>query len=211
MSHAATADTHAHDAEAPSFRPYGVDMGTFGMWLFLASEIMFFTGLLGAYIVYRISYTTPEIEKDVFALGANSLDWWIGALNTLILIVSSFTMVQACVACEKGNAATLRKMLFITAGLGMLFLCIKVGLEYYPKIYLHGHGPSHSLFFSCYYGLTGAHGVHVFGGVIPLVVLALQSNRLAELRSRRVETLGLYWHFVDVVWIFLFPLLYLAQ
>jgi heme/copper-type cytochrome/quinol oxidase subunit 3 len=59
--------------------------------------------------------------------------------------------------------------------------------------------------------LTGAHGVHVFGGVIPLVVLALQSNRLAELRSRRVETLGLYWHFVDVVWIFLFPLLYLAQ
>lgn len=207
MTHAATADPHALDS---SNKAFGIDLGTFGMWLFLASEIMFFTGLLGAYLVYRVSYTQPDIANDVFARDAASLNAWIGGLNTLILIVSSFTMVQAVVACGKGNAAALRKFLLITAALGMTFLMIKIFAEYMPKI-AHGHGPSHSLFFSCYFGLTGAHGVHVFGGVIPLVILALQANRLAEKRSRRVEILGLYWHFVDVVWIFLFPLLYLTN
>lgn len=185
--------------------PFGVGLGMFGMWLWIASEVMFFTGLLATYLIYRVS------NPDAFSHEASMyLSWQIGALNTLILITSSYTMVLAVRACERGHAADTQKWLFTTAGLGTVFLFVKLGLEYYPK-FQAGHTPGHNLFFSCYYALTGVHGLHVIGGVIPLVVFALMAKRFADAKSPHVEILGLYWHFVDLVWIFLFPLLYLVD
>ncbi len=204
MSQAAT-PTARTDPFHTRMSPLGVGLGIFGMWLWIASEVMFFTGLLATYLIYRVS--NPEAFSQV---AGESLSWPIGSLNTLLLITSSYTMVLAVRACERGHAADIKKWLFTTAGLGTFFLVVKLALEYYPK-FQHGHTPGHNLFFSCYYALTGVHGLHVIGGVIPLVVLALMAKRFAAAKSPHVEILGLYWHFVDLVWIFLFPLLYLVD
>ena len=202
MSDAATADSHG---VTPNYQPFGVSIGIFGMWLFLASEVMFFTGILGTYIVYRTA-NAEEFAK----LAAENLSTLIGSINTLILITSSYTMVLAVRACERGEGGKTRQWLLTTAALGTVFLFVKILLEYVPK-YQHGHMTNPDLFFSCYFALTGVHGLHVVAGVIPLVLFALSADHLAKTKSKRVEILGLYWHFVDLVWIFLFPLLYLVD
>lgn len=204
MSQAATPTAHT-DPFHTRMSSFGVGLGMFGMWLWIASEVMFFTGLLATYLIYRVS--NPEAFSQI---ARESLSWPIGSINTLLLITSSYTMVLAVRACARGEAGNTRKWLFTTAGLGTVFLFVKLGLEYYPK-FQHGHTPGHNLFFSCYYALTGVHGVHVIGGIIPLVVMALMAKRFAAAKSPHVEILGLYWHFVDLVWIFLFPLLYLVD
>ena len=180
----------------------GIPNGKLGMWIFLASEIMFFTGLIGAFVVLRSSHPAwPGSEGH--------LNVWIGTGNTLLLICSSTTIVLALAAAQRGHLPAVRGWLFITAVLGTGFLCIK-GYEYSLK-FSHEIFPSTNVFWSCYFALTGFHALHVLGGIIfNLVVLGYTARPEWWVeRRRRLELAGLYWHFVDIVWIFLFPMLYL--
>src|SRR5262245_4696513 len=213
---------HAHAAHAEETYEPGLPVSNakLAMWLFLATEIMFFMGLIGAYITLRfgrVDWPTPE----EVGLNVN-----VGAVNTIVLIVSSVTVVLALSATGRGDRNQQALYLIITALLGMTFMVIK-GFEYYAK-YDHGlvqivNGrpllqpiheiPGGGLWPSLYFTLTGFHGLHVIGGVVMLLMLFIQSitGRLGPNRYERVELIGLYWHFVDVVWIFLFPLLYMIS
>ena len=181
----------------------GLPNGKLGMWLFLASEVMFFTGLIGAYIVLRFSHPNwPGAEGHLSVL-------W-GTLNTLLLICSSTTIVLALAASARGVLPAVRRWLLATIVLGGLFLAIKLGVEYPGKI-SHHLFPSTNIFWSCYYTLTGFHALHVLGGVVfnLWILTRTFTQRAWILQQHRLEFAGLYWHFVDIVWIFLFPLLYL--
>ena len=180
----------------------GIPSAKLGMWLFLVSEIMLFTGLLGAYIVLRAGI------PDWPAPGHN-LKISLAALNTFVLLTSSMTMALGVAAVEKRDTARLRLFLAATILLGLVFLGVK-GFEYSEKFH-HGHVPGSGIFWDCYFTLTGFHGLHVLVGIlINLWVLGLTFGRgFQEQKGHLVEISGLYWHFVDVVWIFLFPLLYL--
>lgn len=188
----------AHEA-APSAT--GIPNGKLGMWLFLASEVMFFTGLIGAYIVLRMSHPAwpgPEGHLSVP----------LGTCNTLILIGSSVTIVLSLAASQRGALGTARVWLLATILLGFGFLGIK-SIEYAAKFHHHIF-PGTTVFWSCYFALTGFHALHVLGGIVfNLVVLAKTYGRAWAEEAHRLELAGLYWHFVDIVWIFLFPLLYL--
>ena len=187
-------------AHAPSAT--GIPNGKLGMWVFLASEVMFFTGLIGAYLVLRLGHPAwPGSEGH--------LNVWIGTANTLVLICSSTTIVLALAAAGRGALGAARGWLLATVGLGSLFLVIK-GFEYAAK-FSHHILPSTNVFWSCYFVLTGFHALHVLGGIVfNLWVLAYARSQAAfAARGRRLEYAGLYWHFVDIVWIFLFPMLYL--
>ena len=180
----------------------GIPNGKLGMWVFLASEVMFFTGLIGAYLVLRLGHPAwPGSE--------GRLNVWIGTTNTLVLICSSTTIVLALAAAGRGALGAVRRWLLATVGLGSLFLVIK-GFEYAAK-FSHHILPSTNVFWSCYFVLTGFHALHVLGGIVfNLWVLAYARSPGAwASRGRRLEYAGLYWHFVDIVWIFLFPMLYL--
>jgi len=198
--------SNAHAASAPHASyatATGIPNGKLGMWLFLASEVMFFTGLIGAYIVLRLSHPQwpgPEGHLSVP----------LGTLNTFILIGSSMTIVMALAAAQAERPIdSVRRWLLVTVLLGGLFLGIK-GFEYSTKL-AHGIVPSSGVFWSCYYTLTGFHALHVLGGIVfNLVVLSwTREASLWRAQRHRLELAGLYWHFVDIVWIFLFPLLYL--
>jgi len=172
------------------------------MWVFLASEVMFFAGLISAYIVLRMGHPAwPGSEGH--------LSVPLGTINTLVLICSSTTIVMSLAATQRGAVYAARLWLLAAIGLGTLFLVIK-GFEYGAK-FSHHIVPGTSIFWSCYFTLTGFHALHVLGGVVyNLWVLAVTFD--APVWSRRsylLELAGLYWHFVDIVWIFLFPLLYL--
>ena len=196
-AHAMTASAHADTAT-------GVPNGKLGMWVFLASEVMFFTGLIGAYIVLRMS-------NPAWPGSAGHLNVWIGTCNTLVLICSSTTIVLALAASQRGDTRALRRWLLATVLLGSLFLCIK-GYEYSAK-FSHHIVPSTNVFWSCYFALTGFHALHVLGGIIFNLFILRQTasdTRWAD-QGHRLELAGLYWHFVDIVWIFLFPMLYLFQ
>jgi heme/copper-type cytochrome/quinol oxidase subunit 3 len=172
------------------------------MWLFLASEIMFFTGLIGAYVILRMS-------NPAWPGSEGHLNVWIGTANTLVLICSSTTIVLALAAAERGQLAAVQRWLMLTVMLGTAFLVVK-GFEYAAK-FSHHIVPATNVFWSCYFTLTGFHALHVFGGIIfNLVVLAYTVKPSWWVsRHGRLELAGLYWHFVDIVWIFLFPMLYL--
>jgi cytochrome c oxidase subunit III len=180
----------------------GIPNGKLGMWLFLASEVMFFAGLIGAFVVLWSGHPAwPGAEGH--------LNPAIGTFNTLILICSSTTIVLSLAAAEQGKTQAMRRWLLITMALGTLFLVIK-GWEYSEK-FSHHIGPSTNIFWACYFTLTGFHALHVFGGIVfnGLVLgWMLRPQKWVGLRHR-LEYAGLYWHFVDIVWIFLFPLLYL--
>jgi len=254
--------------------------GKIGIWLFLASEIMFFVAILGSYIIYR-SGSPALFEKN-----AQTLDKVMAAVNTVVLIFSSLTMALAVDASQKGNAGKAARYLGITllcavGFLGIKFFEYKSKFEHFTFLYresdssvavydahvhkhpatdsspaqwelTHGYrmnlpdterfdmnqvvatdikaagatveygtrldaskvtnalnyGPARNIFFSSYFTLTGIHGLHVIGGIIPLFILFVQSLR-GRTYPRHTESTGLYWHFVDLVWIFLFPLLYL--
>ena len=198
--------TSAHAINAvhqpPAATATGVPNGKLGMWVFLASEVMFFTGLLGAYIVLRISNPHwPGSEGHLSVL--------MGTINTLVLICSSTTVVMALAAAEQGRRPAVRGWLGLTIVLGSLFLLIKA-TEYAAK-FSHHIGPGTTIFWSCYFTLTGFHALHVLGGIVfNLWILRVTwSDRLWKDQGHPLELAGLYWHFVDIVWIFLFPLLYL--
>jgi cytochrome c oxidase subunit 3 len=193
------------------------DADEMGMWVFLSTEILFFGGVLLAYTVYRTRY------EEAFAAGSHELDLWLGTLNTAVLLTSSLTMALSVRAAQTARRGLLIALLAATLALGSAFIVIK-GVEYYHK-YVHGLMPlaglpfrwegasaGHvELFFGLYFVLTGIHALHMLIGLGILLVLigkAWRGDLLGEF-SAPVHITGLYWHFVDIVWVFLFPLLYL--
>lgn len=189
-----------------------------GMWTFLATEILFLGGLFAGYVVYR------RVYADAFEEASTHLYVWIGTVNTAILLISSFTMALAVSAASRGAARACARLLFATAAGGTLFLAFKA-YEYwrdwhdsivpvfrFDAGHFHTVSPAHAeLFFVFYWILTGLHALHVFSGVGAIALTAVRARRGAYTPENHntVENVGLYWHFVDVVWIFLFPLLYL--
>jgi heme/copper-type cytochrome/quinol oxidase subunit 3 len=177
--------------------------GKMGMWWFLASEIMVFGGLIGCYILFRLASAGWEATAAHLSLP-------LASFNTLVLLTSSLTMVLAFAAADRGDTHGLRLCLLLTVLLGLAFLGIKA-FEYRAEL-RQGFTPLAGLFWSFYYAMTGLHGLHVFAGVVVNATLWLTTWRqgAAPRLPQRVEFAGLYWHFVDVVWIFLFPLLYMT-
>ncbi len=191
------------------------DSVSLGMWLFLIQEIMFFGGLFLGYTVYRYKYS------EAFRIGSNELELAWGGINTVVLIFSSLTMALAVHAAQLGKRKAIVAWLLATILLGSVFLGIK-GIEYTHKFEHHlvpgpgfhyegSHARQVQLFFSFYFVMTGMHALHMVIGVGLLAVLVwmAQAGKFDSAYYSPVEMTGLYWHFVDIVWIFLFPLLYL--
>jgi len=180
--------------------PGEITAGKVGVWWFLASEIMVFGGLITSYIVFRLG-------GQGWAEASHHLSTTLASINTVVLLTSSLTVVRAFVRAERGEARSLRVYLGLTILGGFIFLGIKA-IEYTTEIRA-GFTPAAGIFWSFYFTMTGLHALHVLAGiVINGVVLATEGMRVRN--PHRVELAGLYWHFVDVVWIFLFPLLYLV-
>lgn len=178
----------------------------FGMWLFLASEVMFFTGLLGTYLVLRLSD-----PAGFSAEAAAHLHWEPAALNTMVLIFSSLTMALSIHWAAAGEAGKTKLYLALTMLCAVGFMLIKA-YEYNQK-FSHGVYPSTHVFWACYFICTGIHGLHVVLG-LPALLLGLakvSSSPDPRRQANYLECVGLYWHFVDLVWIFLFPLFYLLH
>lgn len=185
-----------------------------GMWLFLAQEVLFFSALFVAYAVFKYLY--PEM----FVEGASHLNWKMGALNTCFLVTSSFTMVMGVRSAQLSQKKATINYLAATFVLAGAFMVVKY-FEYSAKIH-HGYLPSRwfsgegveetlPIFFGIYFFMTGLHGIHVLVGMGLIAWLIIRARR-GEFYSEfftPVEMVGLYWHIVDVIWIFLFPLLYL--
>ena len=191
------------------------DASELGMWLFLVTELLFFGGLFLAYTVYRYLYSSG------FAEASRHMDVRLGTINTAVLIISSLTMAMAVHSAALGRRNRLIPFLLVTMLLGATFLGIKA-IEYtehirhhlFPGPWFHFAGPNArpaELFFSLYFAMTGLHALHMIIGLGLLSVLVIQARKgryTAEWHTP-VEMSGLYWHFVDIVWIFLVPLLYL--
>ena len=188
-----------------------------GMWLFLGTELLFFGALFAAYTVYRFSYPLA------FAAGSRELIWWAGAADTAILGLSSFAVAMAGHAAQVGSRWLMIFLLLIGAALGAAFLVLH-GYEYYRDLAEHhvpgkmfhfqGNAPDNKvqLFYTLYFLMTGLHSVHVFIGVVLLTIIAFLAwrGKFTKEYYNPVEVTGLYWHFVDLVWVFLFPLFYLV-
>jgi len=239
MSHAATEHVHGHPALQHHFENMEQqrEAGTLGMWVFLVTEIMFFGGMFLAYSLYRWKYPAA------FASASNHLDIWLGAFNTGVLILSSFTMALAVYFTQIGKQRPQVLCLVLTLVLGLTFLGVK-GVEYHdkyedslipgqlipgrpfgPKVLKHGEPEDHhkldlqegatlgqvEMFYWIYFAMTGMHALHMIIGAGLLTYLLIFSikRRFGPEYHSPVEVIGLYWHFVDIVWIFLFPLLYL--
>ena len=252
----------------------GLTNGKLGMWLFLASEVMLFGALFSAYVLLRVGS-----EEGTWPLGSDILNVPIGAVNTIVLITSSVSMVMAWASLKLNQPGRARLYLAVTLILAVLFLVVKLNWEYRPKLHhysvwmvdgthmtghlkdvrldddtsLHHHpagkplaevdhimftpdaegdehpepirlepedirrisnfGPAHDNYLGIYWTMTGLHGLHVLGGVLAIGWFLLPGMRLYRkdpvLYTNRIEYVGLYWHFVDLVWIFLFPIIYL--
>src|SRR3972149_3396130 len=172
---------------------------------------MLFGALFSSYVLLRVG--APESGPAAWPThDQTELSWKIGGFNTLVLIISSVTMVMAWASLKMNNLAKARMYLGITVGLALVFIIVKLLLEYIPK-FQAGHTPSHSNFFALYFTLTGLHALHILGGVIVITYFLLPGSwlwrREPEYYTNRIERTGLYWRFVGLVWIFLFPVLYL--
>ncbi len=237
-----TGPVHAHGTEeAAEHPPYlvhhfatigqQVESASFGMWLFLLTEIMFFGGLFMAYLLYRNWY------YDAFVAGSNMLSIQSGTIMTVVLIVSSFTVAMGVYCAEMRNRKGLVLSLSLTLVLGVIFLFMK-GNEWHGE-YVEHHIPGASfsveqfihptdkrdvplapdmaqhaqIFFFLYFALTGVHALHMIVGCSVLLVLLFRARAGAYTtgHTSMIQNFGLYWHFVDIVWIFLFPLLYLIS
>lgn len=244
MSHAAavpvdrgTLATSIPKVQSPPLTP-----GKVAMWLFLATEIMFFTGLIGTYVVLRAGspltsysdkFSPARVPADYAEHGAKVYHWPLPydaatnplsidltAGNTFILICSSVSMVLGLAAIQRGDRKKLTIWLGVTVLFGSIFLSVQV-YEYYQLLFGHrfpigishsGHfTPDVSLFASCFFTMTGFHGAHVAGGVVMLTCIFIQSlfGTYSKDHHSSVELVGLYWHFVDLVWIILFTVVYL--
>ena len=184
-----------------------------GMWIFLLSEVILFGGLFVLYSAYRYKF------RGEFHLAAMELDKILGALNTVILLTSSLTMALSIASIRKDRRTSSLSYLVITVLLGLLFLgnkyvewSAKVGHGIYPNSpNLLGRSSGEILFFGLYYAMTGLHGLHVLVGVGLLSVMCffVVRGRIQRMDFILLENSGLYWHLVDIIWIFLFPLFYL--
>jgi cytochrome c oxidase subunit 3 len=208
---------HHHPALAHHFETLEEQnvAATLGMWLFLVTEVLFFGGLFLAYSLYRSWY------PDAFAYASHELDITLGTVNTAVLITSSLTMALAVHAAQLGERTKLMLLLGLTMVLGTVFLGIK-GVEYAEKFREH-HVPgpdfqfeaeyfrNAQIFFSLYFVMTGLHAIHmIIGlGIMTWMLVWAWNGTVNREYSSPIEISGLYWHFVDIVWIFLFPLLYL--
>jgi cytochrome c oxidase subunit 3 len=189
-----------------------------GMWLFLLQEVLFFAPLFVGYLIFKFIYF------DSFHEASKKLDWVLGSVNTVILIVSSFTVARAISSAQRGNQTGVVENLIFTMICGIGFMVVKA-IEYSHKIhdgFLPGPfftntnmlevAPEAPLFFTFYFCMTGLHALHVVGGLVVFVWLIKRAKRgdFGPKYYTPLELTGLYWHFVDLVWIFLFPLLYLV-
>jgi cytochrome c oxidase subunit III len=197
------------------------ESASLGMWVFLTTEVLFFGGMFMTYTLNRSTY------PDVFGEASRSINLTLGAVNTVVLIGSSLTMAMSVWAASVGKKQLVTLFLILTLILGTVFLGIK-GVEYHEKFVEH-HVPGLSfsfepgasvatnahaqLFFSLYFAMTGLHALHMIIGAGLLIWLIKESmrGRFTAEYNTPVEMVGLYWHFVDIVWIFLFPLLYLID
>ena len=190
------------------------DIGKLGMWVFLASEVLFFGGLFLAYLYGRTHWPLG------WAAASRHTDVVLGTVNTALLLTSS-AVIALAVACEQDERQRrwTARLLALTAALGSAFLAIK-GVEYHAEWREHLFpGPSFALdtpgaqeFFALYFVMTGLHGVHMIVGIAALAILAHGRRHERDwARADHIEIAALYWHFVDIVWIFLYPLLYLVQ
>ena len=194
-----------------------IHAGRLGMWIFLATEIMFFGGMFTGYTVYRNMYPTA------FAMASRETSYLLGTLNTFVLLTSSLTVVLALHSARLAKRKALITYLLLTIGLGVLFLGFKF-LEYYQHYRDHllpgydfvfnpAFSRPASLFFCFYFAMTGVHALHMIIGVglmTFLLILAVR-DRIKPEYPAHVDIIGLYWHFVDIIWIFLYPLLYLID
>lgn len=243
-------DAHAaHDGDAPPhLKHYFVsseqqfDAAKLGMWLFLVTEILLFGGMFVAYGIYRAMY------PDLFIEASTQLDTMMGAVNTMVLLLSSLTVAWSIRAIQLDNRKLAFWLLIATVALAGVFMVIKyfeythkfelgifpgsyfvfpAGTEFsLPELeanarlapagseHLGQHGITHQragLFFSIYYVMTGIHGIHILIGMVALTVLAVKTHRgkYSSAWYTPIENVGLYWHIVDIIWIFLFPLMYL--
>jgi cytochrome c oxidase subunit 3 len=196
------------------------DTTTFGMWLVLVTEIMFFGGMFAAYLIYRLHY------YNAWVAGSQTMEIQLGAINTAVLICSSLTMVMAVHSAKEGKSKLTSIFLILTLLLGFAFLGVKA-VEY------HGHWEHHEvpganfhfehtgnydprqveIFFSLYFAMTGMHAVHMIigAGLLTWLLVSNLRGRYSPEYNSPIEMVGLYWHFVDLVWIYLFPLLYLIS
>ncbi len=187
-----------------------------GMWIFLGSELLLFAGLFGLYTAYRLEYAAA------FRTAVHHNQLWIGTTNTVVLIVSSFTVAWSIHALRHDNRKTCLRMLGLTILLGCVFLVLK-GVEYtthfregifpgqyYASTELPGSGPH--LFFTLYFFMTGLHALHMIGGIVVMLWLTTRVWRRTTNVGHHLELElgGLYWHLVDSIWIFLWPLFYLT-
>ncbi len=187
-----------------------------GMWLFLATEVLLFAALFAAYAVYRFLFTAE------FAQASRDLATWIGLVNTIVLVTSSFTVAMGFDRAAKGQG----KGTLVLFGISVLLACVFLGFKYVEYSH-HFHagelpgrfytstkipGPGGSIFYTLYFLITGLHGIHVLIGMTVLAVIGLRAGRGAYTREYHVpvELAGLYWHLVDLIWIFVFPLVYLV-
>jgi len=231
--HDSQVTTVEHEAHNPALLHHFADAqqqknaASLGMWLFLVTEIMFFGGMFCAYLVYRLAHF------NAFAAASQQLSIKLGAFNTAVLLVSSLTVVLAVKAAEAGNRKQLVSYLAITVVLGLTFLVVK-GFEYAEKFERHHvPGPTFSftdtfddgaqkipvnpneaqLYFSLYFAMTGMHALHMIIGCGLFTVLAVFAwkGHYSPGYFTPIENAGLYWHLVDIIWIYLFPLLYLIS
>lgn len=221
-SHESTPELQHHFSNPEQQR----DAASLGMWVFLGTEIMFFGGMFLAYLVYRLWYFNE------FAVGSRSLDLVLGTVNTIVLICSSLTVALGVRAAQRGRRKTLIVLLILTLLFGLAFLGIK-GKEWhdkwvehhvpgtsfnisdlvreYPNVHLD---PGHAqIYFSLYFAMTGLHALHMIVGIGIFTVLLIMAwkGKFTPEYYTPIEIGGLYWHFVDIVWIYLFPLLYLID
>ena len=186
-----------------------------GMWLFLFTEILLFGGLFILYAGYRFIYS------DGFAAAATELDVLLGTINTIILLTSSLTVVLAIVALQKNNKKLSLFFLWITQACGLIFMINKYfewGAKFHHGIYpkgpaLQNMSEGEAMYFGLYFVMTGLHGLHIIVGMafIGYVMVQIKKNVITSVNFQKLENSGLYWHLVDIIWIFLFPLFYLIH
>ena len=204
-------------AEQFSSKDQQREAATLGMWAWLLTELLLFAGLFLCALVLRVLYPASV------TLATTHLKFWIGATNTAVLICSSFTMSGAIVTSRLGFRRLMLGCMLATAGLGSIFLLLK-GFEYYQDYnehmmpflnmpYLLDKDTSSRLFVDVYYVTTGLHGLHLITGVSILLWLTWQASqpRFLEFHQNRIEVYGLYWHFIDLIWIIVFPVLYVLN
>ena len=229
---------HPHSHDHPPYLKHHFETveqqretASFGMWVFLLTEIMFFGGLFCAYLIFRNWY------HPAFVIASNTLDVTLGTTNTAVLICSSFTMAMGVYSAEMRRKKALVGYLVATLLLGSVFLGIKA-VEYHEKYvkhhipganfsieeFVHPPDPKETpvapdmaqrtqIYYELYFGMTGMHALHMVIGVglLVLLIIRAQAGEFTTGHVTTVENFGLYWHFVDIVWIFLFPLLYLIS